>query len=89
MKFRPLIELFVNPDDGKGPIVWLDTSINVRDLRTVEKEISELIIDGKNTHSYVAIYDLRPVVQEQAIFGMITTVVVICLLGVSSAVFSA
>jgi len=55
-----LIELYVNPDDGKPPMQWVDKLINVRQLRNIEKEISELIIDGKDTHSYVAIYDMRP-----------------------------
>ena len=83
-----MIELYINPNDGKPPLTWVNKSINFRELRKVEKEISELIIDGKDLHSYVAIYDLRPVVREQAIFGMITTVVVIFLLIITSMFFS-
>lgn len=68
--------------------IWKDESINFRNLRSIEKEIAEHIVEGKDSHSYVAIYDLRPVVKREAILGLITTVVVMFLLAVSSMAFS-
>jgi len=67
-------------------MTWKDDSINFRELRAQEKEIKELIIEGKDKHSYVAIYDLGPQVKEQALLGIITTTVVMILLGLSTMV---
>lgn len=38
----PLIELYINLDDGKPPIVWKNASVPVKSLRHIEREISEL-----------------------------------------------
>jgi hypothetical protein len=69
-------------------MTWKDDSINFRELRAQEKEIKELIIEGKDKHSYVAIYNLGPHVKEQALLGIITTTVVMILLGLSTMVQS-
>ena len=41
----PIIELYINLDDGKPPIVWKDYSVPLKTLRHIEKEITELRLD--------------------------------------------
>ena len=41
----PIIELYINLDDGKPPIVWKNHSISIKSLRHIEKEITELRLD--------------------------------------------
>lgn len=66
----------------------MSPDVDFKELRTIEKEIAHL--DYLPEHvNFVAIYDRRGTVKTEAILGMITTVVVMLLLGISSWAFSA
>ena len=76
LPYTPLIQLYVNPDDtidnNPNILEWRQNDkdgkeINVKDLRSDEKEIAVLFDDSENPsgkdHSiYLAVYDLRQVV---------------------------
>jgi hypothetical protein len=58
---NPMIELYVKTDRG-DVMRWKNEDVKWKELRNVEKEVCEIVIDGKESHSYVAIYDLRNMV---------------------------
>ena len=84
----PLIELYINLDDGLPVIEWLSATTSVHQLRHQEKEIAEYRRNVPENQSYVAIYDMRALVRIEAILSLTATVGVIFALGLATMVFS-
>lgn len=64
---------------------WYNTSVDVSNLRSQEKEVT-LIEDGED--NYMAVYDIRSGVVLNAQLGIITTFLVCIVLSSGAAIFS-
>jgi hypothetical protein len=62
-----------------GPAYW-NAPTNPDNLRTSEKELVNIYHNDENDLDFLAIYDLTYLTKMQALFSILTTLVVCCVL---------
>ena len=92
---NPLILLYINPNkthstlskDESSILQWHHPSLNISSLRKEEKEIIFLLTSSPD-QEYLAVYDIRQIVQLEAKLGIATTFLVCTVLGAGAMMFS-